>query len=120
MGYLPRRKYREVGIVQDLPVVELRNVWTGTAQGKRSERLTDREHEYVVLVCRSEEPTRAQIAQLMDCKENTVESHRANVYRKWNVHSRTELLYKAVKLGMVKCPCGRGPYTEGAEQPARP
>ncbi len=74
--------------------------------GKRSERLTDRELEYVVLVCQEKEPTPEQIAELMGCKEKTVESHRYHVYRKWKVRTRTELLFKAVKLGLVTCPCG--------------
>lgn len=69
-------------------------------------RLTGRELEYIALVCRRMEPTRAQIAQYMGCAEKTVEAHRAKVYRKLGVHTRLELLYTAVEMGLVPCPCG--------------
>ncbi len=69
----------------------------------------------MVLVCRREEPGRAQIAEQMGATEKTVETHRANVYRKWGVHTRLELLYKAVDLGVVACPCSG---YKGAQGPA--
>lgn len=74
--------------------------------GERLGGLSPRQLQYVLLVCRKEEPTRDQIADIMGCAPNTVENHRAAVYLKWDVHTRTEMLYKAVELGIVKCPCG--------------
>ena len=68
--------------------------------------MSDRQREYIVLVCRPVEPTPAQIAEHMGITEKTVETHRAKVYKKLDVHSRMELLFAAVRLGIVACPCG--------------
>ena len=83
----------DMGIAHPLPGIDLRWVGTpSTAPSKRSERLTRRELEYVVLVCQEKEPTPGQLAVLMECAEKTVETHRYNVYRKWKVRTRTELV----------------------------
>lgn len=69
-------------------------------------RLTEREQEYIRYVLQPEEPTVHEIATRMDLHWKTVENHRANAYRKLDVHTRTELYHKAVKLGIVPCSCG--------------
>ncbi|MBK9289037.1 MAG: response regulator transcription factor [Flavobacteriales bacterium] len=74
-------------------------------RAKRPLHLTRREREYIVRVCRCPEPTRAELAEQMQCTEKTVEAHRANVYRKLKVHSRTELVLTAIQLGLVPCGC---------------
>ena len=74
-------------------------------RAKRPLHLTRREREYIVRVCRCPEPTRAELAAQMQCTEKTVEAHRANVYRKLKVHSRTELVLTAIALGLVPCGC---------------
>ena len=72
----------------------------------RGPYLTKRERAFILLVCRTPEPTRAEIASRWGVAEKTVETHRANVYRKLAVHSRLELYLKAVALGVVPCACG--------------
>lgn len=42
-----------------------------------------------------------------------METHRYTVYCKWKVPTRSELPFKAVKLGLVKEPCGRGRGGDG-------
>jgi len=55
------------------------------------------------------EPGVEAIAGIMGCAAKTVEAHRANVYRKWKVHTRIELFKRALELQVVKCPhCGVG------------
>lgn len=67
--------------------------------------LTRREMAYLALTCRIPEPTRAEIAAKWGIAPKTVERHRANVYRKLEVHTRLEMLFSAVQLGLVPCPC---------------
>ncbi|MCB0765362.1 MAG: helix-turn-helix transcriptional regulator, partial [Flavobacteriales bacterium] len=54
----------------------------------RGPHLTKRERAFILLVCRTPEPTHAEIASRWGVTEKTVETHRANVYRKLAVHSR--------------------------------
>ena len=68
-------------------------------------RLNKRECELIVRVCRCPEPSRPELAEQMQCTEKTVETHRANTYRKLKVRSRTELVLKAIQLGLVPCGC---------------
>ena len=43
----------------------------------------------------------------MGCAPKTIEAHRAEMYRKWQVHTRIELLLRALQEGLVRCPrCG--------------
>ncbi len=44
----------------------------------------------------------------MGLSPKTVETHRANAYKKLGVGSTIEILRKAVELGMVRCVCGKG------------
>ncbi|MEO8587791.1 MAG: LuxR C-terminal-related transcriptional regulator [Flavobacteriales bacterium] len=71
-------------------------------------RLTARECEYIVLVCRCPEPTVAEMAEHMDLRPKAVETHRAKVYDKLGVGSTIEVLGKAVQFGLVRCVCQRG------------
>ena len=82
-------------------------------KAKRPLHLTRREREYIVRVCRCPEPGRAELAEHMHCTEKTVEAHRANVYRKLKVHSRTELVLTSIQLGLVPCGC---PANKAAQQ----
>ena len=74
-------------------------------KSKRPLHLPGREREYIVRVCRCPEPSRPELAEQMQCTEKTVETHRANTYRKLKLHSRIELVLKAIQLGRVPCGC---------------
>ena len=71
-------------------------------------RLTEQERRYILLVCRKPEPSPAEIGVQMDISANTVDRHRCKAYKKLDVHSRLELYLEAVRLGLVRCACGRG------------
>lgn len=91
----------------------------GRQHGQRAERpygrLTARQVQLVRLICRCPEPSVHELADLMHCAVKTIEAHRAEVYRKWRVHSRVELMWRALELGVVRCPrCGGGPAVPGA------
>lgn len=77
----------------------------GTAHTPEAARLTAREREYIVLVCRFPEPTVDEIAEHMQLSRNTVLAHRAKVYRKLGVHCRLDLYHRAIDLGLVLCRC---------------
>jgi len=79
------------------------------------ERITVREREFIMLVCRFPEPTTAEIAEFMDLSPKTVETHRAKVYRKWEVGSTLDVYHKAVRLGLVKCACRGHAGSEAAQ-----
>lgn len=81
------------------------------ANGSVLPLLTDRELEYIKLVCRFPQPTVLEMAEHMGLSPKTVETHRAKAFHKLGVASPLELLHKAVVLGLVKCPCR---WKEGA------
>ncbi len=62
--------------------------------------LTPREEEVVKLI--AEAHTNAQIAQILQLAEKTVESHRANVLRKLGMRDRVELVRYAIRRGLVE------------------
>ena len=46
--------------------------------------------------------TNAQIAEILYLSEKTIESHRANVFRKLGMHDRVELVRYAIRRGLVE------------------
>ncbi|GAC1519992.1 MAG: response regulator transcription factor [Herpetosiphon sp.] len=64
-----------------------------------SEVLTDRELEVLKLV--AEGMTNRQIAQQLMISIKTVQSHRANLLDKLNLHDRTELVRYAIRRGLI-------------------
>lgn len=69
--------------------------------------LTGKEVEYVCHVTGPDQPKAIAIADLMGITVKTVETHRASVYFKLRVHSQVQLLYRAVELKLIPCPCCR-------------
>jgi PAS domain S-box-containing protein len=59
--------------------------------------LTDREIQIAEMTARG--LTSSRIAEALQISRRTVESHRANVYRKLGIRSRTELLLLAIRSG---------------------
>jgi len=64
------------------------------------ETLTPREIEILGLIAQGH--TNRQIADLLTLSVRTVESHRANLMEKLNVHSRVELVRYAAQHGLLK------------------
>lgn len=63
-------------------------------------RLTPREHEALDLIARGY--TYGEIASLLAVSVNTVQTHIKNTYTKLSVHSRSEAVFEAQKMGLLK------------------
>ena len=63
-------------------------------------RLTPREHEALDLIARGY--TYGEIASLLAVSVNTVQTHIKNTYAKLSVHSRSEAVFEAQKLGLLR------------------
>lgn len=91
-SFLPRGI--EEGLVQE---------WLDRAangEGERGDPLTPRELDVVKLI--AEAHTNREIAEILTVSEKTVESHRANVFRKLGMRDRVELVRYAIKRGLVE------------------
>jgi DNA-binding NarL/FixJ family response regulator len=65
-----------------------------------TETLTERELEVLRLV--AEGMTNRQIALKLNISIKTVQSHRANLMEKLDLHDRTELVRYAIRRGLIK------------------
>lgn len=63
-------------------------------------RLSERESEVLRLIVKGF--TYAEIAELLGVSSHTVTTHVRGIYRKLEVHSRSEAVYEALQLGLVK------------------
>ena len=63
-------------------------------------RLSEREGEVLRLIVKGF--TYAEIADLLGVSSHTVTTHVRGIYRKLEVHSRSEAVYEALQLGLVK------------------
>ncbi len=63
-------------------------------------KLTPREHEALDLIARGY--TYGEIASLLAVSVNTVQTHIKNTYTKLSVHSRSEAVFEAQKLGLLR------------------
>jgi DNA-binding NarL/FixJ family response regulator len=74
-----------------------------TAPKKKSEQelileqLTDREREFLKLVCHEAEYTYDQIAGLMNVQHRTVDSYRESIFQKFSIKSKTGLVLFVLK-----------------------
>lgn len=68
--------------------------------GKRSEKLTDREHQVLELAAKGF--THAEIGDLLSLSASTVASYTRRIYEKLEVSSRAEAVYEAHRLGILK------------------
>lgn len=64
--------------------------------------LTDREAEFLQLVCDEEEYTYDRIADLMRVHRRTVDGYRESVFSKFGIKSKVGLVLFAMKSGVVK------------------
>ena len=78
-----------------------RSIETAVADGgSEPPRLTERESETLRLIMKGF--SYAEAASVMGVAESTVTSHVRSIYRKLEVHSRSEAVYEALQLGLVK------------------
>ncbi len=64
------------------------------------ELLTAREREVLKLI--AEGNTNQEIADVLRLSRKTVESHRANIMRKLDLHDVTELVKYALRTGLIR------------------
>ena len=62
--------------------------------------LTAREMEVITLVARG--LSNGEIAQVLEVSKNTVPIHIKNIYRKFGTNRRTETIYRARQIGVIK------------------
>lgn len=63
--------------------------------------LTDREKEFLKLVCNENELTYEQIADRMDVARRTVDGYREGIFEKWNIKSKTGLVLFVLKHNLL-------------------
>lgn len=63
---------------------------------------TEREAEFLKLVCDEQEYTYEQIAHMMGISRRTVDGHRESLFEKFNIKSKTGLVLFAIKAGIYK------------------
>ncbi|RYD58298.1 MAG: response regulator transcription factor [Sphingobacteriales bacterium] len=63
---------------------------------------TEREAEFLRLVCDEQEYTYEQIAHMMGISRRTVDGHRESLFEKFNIKSKTGLVLFAIKSGIYK------------------
>lgn len=66
------------------------------------ENMTDREKEFLQLICKSEEYTYEQIAEIMNLSKRTIDGYRESLFQKCDVRSKTGLVLFAIKHGLVE------------------
>jgi DNA-binding NarL/FixJ family response regulator len=71
----------------------------GAGEG-RGERLTPREHEVLKLIAKGY--SYAEIAQMLGTSVHTSTSHVRSIYRKLAVGSRSEAVFEAVQMGIIR------------------
>ena len=72
------------------------------AQAKVLEAITERELDFIRLACSPREYTYEQIAELLEVKPSTVESHRKNLFERFDIRSKTGLVIFAYRWGIVQ------------------
>lgn len=63
--------------------------------------LTERETQFVQLVCDEKEYTYEQIADIMGVSRRTVDGYRESVFNKFNIKSKTGLVLLAIRYGII-------------------
>ena len=68
-------------------------------------RLTGRELDVLRLMCRSDCLLEKEMPVQLGMQLCTFKTHKESLYRKFGVHSRLQLLEKAMRLRVVGCHC---------------
>ena len=64
-------------------------------------KLSDRELEFIRLVCDKEEYTYERIAEILSVHRRTVDNYRDALFRKFDIKSKTGLVMFAIKYGVI-------------------
>lgn len=64
--------------------------------------VSQRERDFLKLVCDEKEPTYEQIANAMEVSRRTVDGYRESLFTKFNIRSKTGLVLFAIKYGIVQ------------------
>lgn len=64
--------------------------------------LTDRERDFIKMVCDEHEYTYEQIATQMGVSRRTVDGYREEIFRKFDIKSKTGLVLFAIKNGIIE------------------
>ncbi len=83
-------------VVQDY----LRRIESGEATRERFDGLTAREREVLALI--AEGHTNQEIANRLYISIKTVQTHRAHIFEKLDLHDRTELVRYAIRKGLIE------------------
>ncbi len=78
----------------------LEKIKSGQEPASSYDALTDREREILALV--AEGYTNREIAESLFISVKTVETHKANIMEKLNLHKRAELVHYAIKKGLLQ------------------
>lgn len=81
--------------------------------------LTPRELQVLHLLCDIACWLEKEMPDLLGMTLSTFKSHKENLFRKFKVHNRQELLVQAVRLGLVPCYCQAGQERIAADAAAR-
>ena len=73
-----------------------------TPHNQPEEHLTDRELQFLKLVCHEDEYTYNQIADIMEVGRRTVDNFRESIFDKFGIKSKTGLVLFAIKQGIIK------------------
>lgn len=65
-------------------------------------QMTDRELQFLKLVCHEEEYTYNQIADIMEVGRRTVDNFRESIFDKFGIKSKTGLVLFAIKQGIIE------------------
>lgn len=65
-------------------------------------QVSQRERDFLKLVCDENEPTYEQIANIMEVSRRTVDGYRESLFTKFNIRSKTGLVLFAIKYGIIK------------------
>jgi two-component system invasion response regulator UvrY len=112
-GYLPKSSTADVLKKAIDDVIEtgyyhneiLIKALTATPEDKARQPLvyaTEREAEFLRLVCDEQEYTYEQIAHMMGISRRTVDGYRESLFEKFNIKSKTGLVLFAIKTGIYK------------------
>jgi len=69
-------------------------------QCNRMEKLSDREMEVLQIFAKGY--SYYETAQALNCQLTTIQTHIKRIYKKLNVHSRSEAVFEASHLGLLK------------------